>query len=309
MIVAIAGRRAATARILLDAALGDAAPEYTRDLAAADVVVVLEAVDLTGLAAGSIVVAYSDDPAIAQATAELPARVVTFGLSGSPDVRADAVESTIDGTAFVLHSGDAGSGDSSMPVAVGILGESVVPLVLAALAVAAAAGTPTAESVAALASVTATAPHDMRVTRPAAALTVIDDTLDLTPRATSDALKALAQFTIDGTRSVAVLGELDLPADTDPTESREEHDRIGRLVVRLNVSRLIVVGQSARHIHNAAGLEGSWNGESVLVDTLETAYDLLNDTEFSSQSPTAPVVLLSKAAGLTALINQPRRAT
>ena len=303
MIVAIAGRRAQTARILVDAALGDADHEHTDDLAAADVVVLLEPADLTSLRPGSVVVAYADDPAIAASTAPFAGHVVTFGLSAGADVRADAVESEISRTGFVLHSGGA-----SAPVSVGILGESVVPLVLAALAVAAAADRATAASIADLAKVTATAPHDMRVSLPVDHVTLIDDSLDQTPRATADALKALALFTTDGTRSVAILGELDLPASTDPLESRDEHDRIGRLVVRLNVSRLIVVGQSARHIHNAAGLEGSWDGESVLVDTLETAYDLLNDTEFTSRDA-APAVVLAKAAGLTALINQPRRAT
>jgi len=303
VIVAIAGRRAATARILLDAALGDVDHDYTDDPANADVVVLFEPVDLTGLRDSATVVAYADDADTARAAQHSAARVVTFGLSTNADARAEAIESTITATRFVLRSGDA-----SASVSVGILGESVVPLVLAALAVAAATGKPTAESIVALAPVTAAAAHDMRVSHPLAGVTLLDDTLDLSPRSTSDALKALAQFTTDGTRSVAVLGELDLPNDTDPIQSRDEHDRIGRLVVRLNVSRLIVVGQSARHIHNAAGLEGSWDGESVLVDTLETAYDLLNDTEFDSRDA-APTVLLVKAAGLPALINQPRRAT
>ena len=303
MIVAIAGRREATARILLDAALGDADHEFTDDFGAADAVVLLEPADVADVRESAVVVAYADDAATAASADGIAATVVTFGLSATADVRADAIESTVDRTAFTLHSGD-----SSAPVSVGILGESVVPLVLAALAVAAATGKPTAESIAALAPVTDSAPHDMRVTHPFDGVTLIDDTLDLTPRATADALKALAQFTTDGTRSVAVLGALDLPAATDPIESRDEHDRIGRLVVRLNVSRLIVVGQSARHIHNAAGLEGSWDGESVLVDTLDQAYDLLNDTEFSPRDA-APLVLLVKSAGLTALINQPRRAT
>jgi UDP-N-acetylmuramoyl-tripeptide--D-alanyl-D-alanine ligase len=303
VIVAIAGRRAQTARILVDAAFGDSAHEFTDDFGAADIVVLFEPADVASVRDSAVVVAYADDAAVATSTDGIAASVVTFGLSSTADVRAGAVESTVDATAFTLHSGD-----SSAPVSVGILGESVVPLVLAALAVAAAAGKPTAESIAALAPVTDSAPHDMRVSHPADGVTLIDDSLDQSPRSTSDALKALAQFTIDGTRSVAVLGELDLPAGTDAIESRDEHDRIGRLVVRLNVSRLIVVGQSARHIHNAAGLEGSWDGESVLVDTLESAYDLLSDTELVPRGD-SPAVVLVKAAGLTALINQQRRAT
>jgi len=37
------------------------------------------------------------------------------------------------------------------------------------------------------------------------------------------------------------------------------------------------VGPAARHIHAAAGLEGSWDGESVLVDDADAAYDVLRD--------------------------------
>lgn len=299
MIVSIIGRRRATARILVDAALGDAAV-HTDDAAAADVVVVLDtpagtARTLAALPAESIVVAYADDSHVLAATRGLAARVVTVGLSPSNDVRAEAVESTLDATRFDLVSGG-----QRAAVAVGIPGESVVPLVLAALAVSAAAQRATADAIAALAPVREGAPHDMRAARPAPGVVVVDDTADGSPRSAADALKALAQFTIDGTRSVAVLGELDLPAGTDPVAAREEHDAIGRLVVRLNVSRLVVVGHPARHIHNAAGLEGSWDGESVLVDTAEQAYDLLNDTEFSA-SDAAPLVLLVKSGASAGL--------
>jgi UDP-N-acetylmuramoyl-tripeptide--D-alanyl-D-alanine ligase len=48
--------------------------------------------------------------------------------------------------------------------------------------------------------------------------------------------------------------------------------------VRLNIRKLVVVGYGARHIHNAAGLEGSWDGESIYVETPEQAYDLLRET-------------------------------
>lgn len=88
----------------------------------------------------------------------------------------------------------------------------------------------------------------------------------------ADALKLLAQVTRGGGRSVAVLDEIVGAENPD-----EAHDRIGRLVVRLNVQKLVVVGHLARHIHNAAGLEGSWDGESVLVGDADEAYDLLRD--------------------------------
>ena len=115
---------------------------------------------------------------------------------------------------------------------------------------------------------------EMEALYPAPGILVLNDAAEATPATTIAALKTLAELAIDGSRSTAVLGEVDVD---DATEWREEHDRIGRIVVRLNISRLIVVGDGARHIHNAAGLEGSWDGESVLVGTPEQAYDLLGE--------------------------------
>jgi UDP-N-acetylmuramoyl-tripeptide--D-alanyl-D-alanine ligase len=75
----------------------------------------------------------------------------------------------------------------------------------------------------------------------------------------------------------------------------EEHDRIGLLVVRLNISQVIVVGKAARRMHISTINEGSWDGESAFVDTQDEAFDLL-------QSEVAPgdtvLVKSSNSAGL-----------
>lgn len=105
-------------------------------------------------------------------------------------------------------------------------------------------------------------------------VTVLDESADNTPQGVLDSLKALAELAGDSRRSIAVLGPL-VVASEDPIEIRDEHDRIGRIVVRLNIKRLIVVGHDARHLFKAAELEGSWNGESVLVATEAEAYDLI----------------------------------
>ena len=133
----------------------------------------------------------------------------------------------------------------------------------------------------------------MRALEPAAGILVINDAAEATPQSTSAALKVLAQLGLDGSRTTAVLGELE---NTD--DWREDHDRIGRLVVRLNISKLVVVGEEARHIHNAAGLEGSWDGESVRVATANEAYDLVKE-----DLRVGDVVLVksSAAAGLGSL--------
>jgi UDP-N-acetylmuramoyl-tripeptide--D-alanyl-D-alanine ligase len=55
----------------------------------------------------------------------------------------------------------------------------------------------------------------------------------------------------------------------------KEHDEIGRLAVRLDINRLVVVGDQARAMHQGAHLEGSWGEESVLVPDVDGAVALL----------------------------------
>ena len=109
------------------------------------------------------------------------------------------------------------------------------------------------------------------ILRLASGALVIADTESADRDSMAAALRFLAQVTGESQRSVAVLGEFDSAA----ADALEEHDYIGRLVVRLNVAQLVAVGHAARHIQSAAGLEGSWDGESLIVGTPEEAYDLL----------------------------------
>jgi UDP-N-acetylmuramoyl-tripeptide--D-alanyl-D-alanine ligase len=128
---------------------------------------------------------------------------------------------------------------------------------------------------------------------------IVADTEGATPDSMSAALKMLVQVAGESGRSIAVLGELDVEPDESPVDVRDEHDRVGRLVVRLNVQKLVVVGHAARHIHNAAGLEGSWDGESELVATPDEAYDLLREDVGSGD-----IVLVKSSArtGLDSLV-------
>jgi len=68
-----------------------------------------------------------------------------------------------------------------------------------------------------------------------------------------------------------VLGEMLELGD----DARAAHDAIGRLVVRLNVKLLVVVGDGAYHIHEGALQEGSWGEESVFVPDLDAARAVL----------------------------------
>ena len=142
----------------------------------------------------------------------------------------------------------------------------------------------------------------LRTSRAPHGALVIDDTGASDRDGMAAALRFLAQVTGESVRSVAVLGEF----DSDAADALEEHDYIGRLVVRLNVGQLIAVGHAARHIQSAAGLEGSWDGESVIVDTPQEAYDLLR-----GQLRENDVVLVkaSTRAGLGQLAEQLEGAT
>jgi UDP-N-acetylmuramoyl-tripeptide--D-alanyl-D-alanine ligase len=83
-------------------------------------------------------------------------------------------------------------------------------------------------------------------------------------------LRALASMG-QGRRTWAVLGEMRELGDA----SAAEHDAIGRLCVRLNIARLVAVGDGARAIHMGAAHEGSWGEESVYVPDVSTAIALL----------------------------------
>jgi UDP-N-acetylmuramoyl-tripeptide--D-alanyl-D-alanine ligase len=223
---------------------------------------------VTDLAADSIALLNSDDDRVA-AMAELTrATVHRFGLGSQADVRADDLQTSADGTQFTLVVDDL-----RMPVRLQILGEHHVMNALAALSAARELGVDLLEAIAAIETVARAERWRMELLRSSTGAVIINDAYNASPDSMAAALKTLAQIRGPENRSIAILGEMaELGEYSD-----EEHDRIGRLVVRLNIQKLIVVGRGARHIHNAAGLEGSWDGESVLVATPDEAYDLVRD--------------------------------
>lgn len=223
---------------------------------------------VTDLPESAVAVLNADDGRVVRMAGKTKASVVWFGLAGSADVRADDVEATASGTAFTLVA----AGEQRR-VQLKILGEHHVMNALATIAAARSLGVPVERSVPVIESLARAERWRMEVLARPDGVVVINDAYNASPDSMAAALKTLAQVTAGDQRSIAVLGEMaELGEYAD-----EEHDRIGRLAVRLNVQKLIVVGHNARHIHNAAGLEGSWDGESVLVETADEAYDLLRD--------------------------------
>jgi UDP-N-acetylmuramoyl-tripeptide--D-alanyl-D-alanine ligase len=223
---------------------------------------------VTDLPATSIALLNADDDRVAAMAGMTRATVRWFGLSESADVRAEDIEASATGTRFTLVVGE-----QRMPVSLRILGEHHVLNALAALSVARELGIDLNAAIETLETVARAERWRMELLMPESGAIVINDAYNASPDSMSAALKTLAQIRGENDRTIAVLGEMaELGEYSD-----EEHDRIGRLVVRLNIRKLIVVGHGARHIHNAAGLEGSWDGESVYVSTADEAYDLLRE--------------------------------
>ena len=242
---------------------------------------------VTDLPEDAVALLHGDDPRVAEMAAMTRARVVRFGLGDDNDVRAADLEATASGTTFTYLADGA-----RHPVSLRILGEHHVANALAALGVAGLLGVPAERAIAAIESVPRAERWRMEVLERSDGVTVINDAYNASPDSTAAALKTLAQITrADGRRSIAVLGEMAELGEY----AQEEHDRIGRLAVRLNISQLVVIGDRARHIHAAAGLEGSWDGESLLVADADAAYDLLR-----GELRAGDVVLVksSKSAGL-----------
>ena len=107
----------------------------------------------------------------------------------------------------------------------------------------------------------------MQVTKLANGIHVINDAYNASPDSTKAALQTLAHIGRGKHRTIAVLGEMAELGEF----SREQHDAIGRVVVRLNIDQLVVVGERAKLIHLGAMQEGSWDGESVYFDTASDA--------------------------------------
>jgi UDP-N-acetylmuramoyl-tripeptide--D-alanyl-D-alanine ligase len=128
-------------------------------------------------------------------------------------------------------------------------------------------------------------------------VTVINDAYNASPDSMKAALQTLAQLGRFGSRTIAVLGHMAELGDM----SVSEHDGIGRLVVRLNIDQLVVVGEQAKVIHMGASQEGSWDGESKFFPSIDEALEYLRG--ILSQGDTV-LVKSSKSANLRFLGDQ-----
>ena len=207
-----------------------------------------------------------DDPVVRSMAARTRARVQLVGTGVEADVRATDIELDEAGRPrFTVHT-PAGTTLVSLP----LHGEHHVGNALAVIAAALACGLPLADIVASLATAVPVSRWRMEVTERPDGVTVVNDAYNANPDSMRAALKALVAMG-RGRRTWAVLGSMLELGD----DSTAEHDAIGRLAVRLNISRLVVVGEIARPMASGAQHEGSWGDEAVWVPDAGAAQRLL----------------------------------
>ena len=196
----------------------------------------------------------------AQAAGDVPA--------GAERVRAEGVELNAGGSPeFELFLPGESAGHH---VSARLIGAHHIANLLAAAAAAHAAGVPAARIAASLSAQAAASRWRMERTERADGVTIINDAYNANPESMRAALRTLADLG-RGRRTWAVLGAmLELGPD-----SIREHMAVGTQVVRLNISRLVVVGREARSLYVSAVNEGSWGNECVFAETPDEAYELL----------------------------------
>ncbi len=185
------------------------------------------------------------------------AGVLWFGRSPDAQVRAEDVALDEEGRArFVLATPE-----GREPIELRVPGEHMVDNALAAAAVGRALGIPGPEIAVALKGARVSA-WRMETFTTRDGVRVVNDAYNANPESMAAGLKAARWMAREG-RLVAVLGHM---AELGPI-SLAEHERLGELVVRIGVERLITVGEPARAILLAAVREGLEPEHAVAVDT------------------------------------------
>ena len=241
----------------------------------------------------------ADDPRVSAMASRTRARVVTFGEAANADVRAEDVRVGADGrAAFTLFWRD-GTGPHRAPVALRLVGEHQVSNALGAAAVALELGLDGERVAEVLSAAEPDSRWRMEVRERPDGVTVVNDAYNANPESVRAALKTMATMARSrpGARSFAVLGEMKEIGDA--AASAVEHDGIGRLAVRLNISRTVAVGAGAAAVHSGASMEGSYDGESIAVADADAALEYLRGAGLRSGD--VVLVKASRSVGLEKL--------
>jgi UDP-N-acetylmuramoyl-tripeptide--D-alanyl-D-alanine ligase len=215
-----------------------------------------------------IAITSADDERLVHIAKSLEASIYLFGQSESADVRVTQIRMTPEG----FPSANIGIGDQSYQLTLPRVGEHQILNAAAVVSVIHALSLEVKVAISALETCQDTPEWRMEIVELNQGITIINDAYNANPDSVRAGLKALKDFAQDR-RSWAVLGEMREIGES----SLEEHDAIGRLCVRLDVSKTLAVGEPARSIQLGASHEGSWNQEAMFVSTVDDAIALLRD--------------------------------
>jgi UDP-N-acetylmuramoyl-tripeptide--D-alanyl-D-alanine ligase len=203
----------------------------------------------------------ADDPVVRGYASRTSGRVVTFGVETGADVRGSDVTLGDDGRAsFTLEAG----GERAR-VELGVAGEHMVPNALGAAACGLELGLSVPECAAALKGARVS-PWRMETSTTDDAVVLVNDAYNANPESMAAGLKT-ARWIARRSRLAAVLGHM---AELGPI-AVDEHERLGELIVRVGVERLITVGEPARAIARAAIREGQLEEDVASYDDPEEA--------------------------------------
>lgn len=218
---------------------------------------------------GGLAVLNADDPRVRNMAERTKARVVTYGLDETADIRATDVTLNEQGQpSYTLHTPEGTSA-----VRLQFVGRPQVYNSLAAAAVAREAGLEVAQIAGLLSAATTQSRWRMETHTRADGVTIINDAYNANPdsmRSSLDALAAMARG--HDQRAIAVLGRMNELGDG----ARAAHEDVGRHAAGLHLDQLIVVGgDEAGWIQQAAREAGA---KAVHLPDQDAALHLLRTT-------------------------------
>ena len=213
----------------------------------------VQALPATGFA-----VLNADDPIVAAMAGKTRAHVIRVGESPHATVR--AVDISLDGHGCASFTIVTDQGRA--PVSLGLHGEHHVGNALAVVAVALSVGMSLPDVATALGEARPLSRWRMEVHERADGVTIVNDAYNANPDSMLAALKALAVMG-EGRRTWAVLGEMRELGE----QSTSDHEVLGRLAVRLGVSRVVAVGERTQPIERGAREEDARHQDSAPQDS------------------------------------------
>ena len=245
---------------------------------------IVEALPATGTA-----VLNADDELVAAMAPRTVARVATFGERGDVAWR-DVELDDLGRPSFLL--GEPGAGERWHPVRLQASGGHQVANAAAAATMARAAGLGLEQAAQALSAARPASRWRMELHERADGLLVVNDAYNANPASMRSALTTLGEIgRRRGRRTVAVLGVMrELGQDHEAG-----HREVGAAAAALGVEVLVVVGEEAGGIAEAARAAEAWGGEAILTASREDA------TAWVRENARASDVVLVKASRGAAL--------